>query len=1064
MIATLLAALPLAPCALPNPAAAVPTAPLVSSNWALGDDADDAYAFIAGLAEKGLHSVVAREAESFLERFPRHARADDVRYALAGARFDQGDLQGSRPLYERLVDRSDFAFPDEARFRLGQCELDRKQLDAAAKAFESVGDGYLRVPALYLAGEAYFQGEKFAEAVERFEAVRLVIGQTRRGDQSKDQAEQGSYGADALHGLAWCALRLGQPDRAVGHAEGFLTQYPSDTRLAELRFLAGEAHRAAGRNTEALAFYRAVERAGAEKQAARWQEASLRGAAFASAAAGAPEDAAQRFGLLLERYPEGKYVAEAAMQRGVNLVLAGEPSAAREALSHGRVEAGATAEYWRGRAALADGDPTSAETHLRQGLGARPTESLRSELASSRGDALFELGRTAEAAASYESAGTPYALHSAAVAHLNDGRSQEAQRLAQRLGELVEAGVAGSANFAVEGQLVLAEALFAQQAYEESEAIFLTVMAAPGEDSRAARALSRAGWCRYLTQDWALAAEHFSGLQRSYPDAPERAEACFLAGRCAEELGQGEAAVSSYDSYVQEFGRAPLRAEALLRAARLVPGEAGEARLVQLVREHAESELAPDAALELGDRCAAAGRLEAAAGAYGFVLEQAPDSGVVHAARYGMGWCRFSAGDGAGALEVLGALAAGAGVPEELALSGLELSVFAARSAQDAAACMRAFAAFAPRCPDELRRVAAAEVVAETLVTAGELEQARGLYAALAGGLQDPAIIARLAVARSYLDLDAGSPDEAEGQLVVALRAEPENTSALEAAFFLGEARFATGDDERAAQAYDLAARSPDGEVQSRALYKAGFARLRQAGLLAASEDQKEAAKAAPLWTRSATDFERLVKDHPRSELYGESLFLAGECAYRSERLEDCASWMTRLLKERSVHATRHKALFRLGLSQAKLERFKRAASTLATLRKDAPEFESIIEAELWRGESLLQIGDMRAARKALERVVSEDRGVLSAHAYLALGRLAQAQDDLDEALSQYLKVAVLYALDAEVAEALFRAGNVLEAKGDLERAIDQYEDAKKRFPKTAYGALASDRLVQISR
>lgn len=203
-------------------------------------------------------------------------------YALAGARFDQGDLQAARPLYARLVDRSDFGFPDEVCFRLGQCELDRKQLEAAAKAFESVGDGYLRVPALYLAGEAYFQGDHFAQAAERFEAVRVVIAQTWGKD--KDSGQQGSYDADALHGLAWCALRLQQPDRAVQYAEGFLTQYPSDTRLAELRFLAGEAHRAAGRHTEALAFYRAVERAEADAKdgAGRWQEASLRGAAGGS--------------------------------------------------------------------------------------------------------------------------------------------------------------------------------------------------------------------------------------------------------------------------------------------------------------------------------------------------------------------------------------------------------------------------------------------------------------------------------------------------------------------------------------------------------------------------------------------------------------------------------------------------------------------------------------------------------------------------------------------------------------------------------------------------------------
>lgn len=95
MIATLLAALPLVPCALPTPAVAAPAALLVGSNWALGDEADDAYAFIAGLADKGLHSVLAREAESFLERFPRHARADDVRLCPGWGTLRSGGSTGS---------------------------------------------------------------------------------------------------------------------------------------------------------------------------------------------------------------------------------------------------------------------------------------------------------------------------------------------------------------------------------------------------------------------------------------------------------------------------------------------------------------------------------------------------------------------------------------------------------------------------------------------------------------------------------------------------------------------------------------------------------------------------------------------------------------------------------------------------------------------------------------------------------------------------------------------------------------------------------------------------------
>ncbi len=1042
--------------------------------WIL-DEADDAYAFIAGLADKELHDVVVREATRFLERYGKHGRADDVRYALAGAHFELDQLEKARPLYARLVKADGFGFPDEVRFRLGQCELERGQLEAAVAALESVGEGYLQVPALYLAGEAFFQGERFEEAAQRFEAVRSA---ERRAAQ-QGEGSTGTYGSDALHGLAWCALRLEQPDPAVEAATRFLTDYPADERGAEMRFLAAEAHRSAERYPEALAFYGAVEREGAEG-AERWREASLRGAAFAAAASGETENAAERFRILLERFPDGRYAAEAALQRGVNLVLAERPSMARAALEDGRVPAGPTADYWRGRAALADGDPEAAEKVLRRGLESDPEPELLAELASSRGDALFELSRTAEAAQSYELSATPYSLHAGAVAHLNDGRAEQAERLARALLAQVEAGAGGAAAFDVEGRMVLAEALFARGAYGDAEPLFGGVAEEAGDGARSSRALVRAGWCLYLTEDWGGAQGRFRLLLERFPEGADAPEAGFLAARCAEELGETDSAVARYDDYVQRFPGGELRPEALLRSARLVPGEGGEARLAKLLSDHSDAALAPDAAVELGDRRAAAGRLEEAAGAYVFAIERAPDSELVHPARYGLGWARYGMGDGAGALEPLAELVRAPGAPAELLLAAQELRIFAARTAARPKVALEALGGFVPLCSDEGRRVAAGEVVAETLVTAGQAEQASSVYGALAQGLSDPAAVARLAVARTYLALDGERVEDAEQQLRVALGAAPQDGAALEAAFFVGEARFTELNDAAAVAAYDLAAASADPEVASRALYKAGFARLRSANSLVSPVETEEGVETgeAPssealaqrqeqaygLWGDAGQDFAALVAGYQDSALYGEGLYLAGECAYRRGELQPTREWMTRLLEERPQHATRSKALFRLGLSQAKMGAFLEASRNLAALRKESPEFEGILEAELWRGKSLFELQDMRAATQALERVCAEDRGVLSAQAYLTLGQVAQVSSDLDEALSQFLKVAVLYALDEEVAEALYRAGQVLEAKEDSERARAQYADAAKRFPATPFGERAAVRLTELSR
>ena len=89
------------------------------------------------------------------------------------------------------------------------------------------------------------------------------------------------------------------------------------------------------------------------------------------------------------------------------------------------------------------------------------------------------------------------------------------------------------------------------------------------------------------------------------------------------------------------------------------------------------------------------------------------------------------------------------------------------------------------------------------------------------------------------------------------------------------------------------------------------------------------------------------------------------------------------------------------------------------------PEFENAVEAELWRGRALAARKKTRGARQAFERVIALDRGVLAARARLGLGHMSRDEGDLDEALSQYLKVAFLYAHEAEVSEALYHAGHV---------------------------------------
>ena len=141
-----------------------------------------------------------------------------------------------------------------------------------------------------------------------------------------------------------------------------------------------------------------------------------------------------------------------------------------------------------------------------------------------------------------------------------------------------------------------------------------------------------------------------------------------------------------------------------------------------------------------------------------------------------------------------------------------------------------------------------------------------------------------------------------------------------------------------------------------------------------------------------------------------------------------------------------------------------RASSSAAgvPLVRGNPDFQNLAEAELGRGRALSESGDTRTARVALERVLALDQGLLSAQAHLELGRIAYAGADLDGALSEFLKVAVLYDGDEEVAEALVLAGRVLEEQKQPDKAAEQYREALEKHPKARYASEAKKRLEAL--
>lgn len=990
------------------------------------DEGDEESAFIAGLAEKALHDMVVREASKFLEKRASHRRAPIVRYRLANALFDLGRFEEARPQYEALEKVAGFEQPDEVRFRLGQCELRRDGFAAAEEDFAAVTGGkaeYLKVPATFLLGEARFRGGKFREAADAYGAVL----------KAKDAS---TYAADARHGLVWCAWRTAQRDVTVQLAEDFLAKHADDPRSGEVAFLAGEAHLDAGRADEA-------ERAYGRVKAGDYRDAALRGLGFAAAARGDHKAAAARFGQLLAEFPASRFAAECALQQGVHLVRAGEVLAGLAVLEKSPAVDDATNRFWRARALGLVGDHQGALREATEALKKQPDETLAVQLRIAAGDALFELGREKEAAQMYESSGSAYALHAAAVAKLNAGDADEAERLARTL--LEGAAKEKGAPYRAESLLVRGEALFRAKRYAEAEPA-LRAAAAEGDPATAERARGRLAWCDWFAGNHAAAARGFAQVaEKATGDAGE--EATYMTARAWLEAKDEAAAKAALARYLDKYPAGPNAADALLRLSRLVPEAEAKALLARLAEQHGDAPEAERALLALAEQKSAAGDHPGAVETWRALLARFPAGPNVAQARYGLGWSSHQAGDATAAAEPLWAVASDSAAPQELRVSALELLVWVERDAGRAAKSRDAFRAFAAVvAADEPRLVRAAKVAAAALAAAKDVAAVAALWDEVAPKVKDPAVRVEVLVEQGFAKLDAGAlePAAAAADAAAALAGKGERPALGELYFFVGEAFAAKPEPAKALAALDAAARFGAAEVAERALYKAGFADL-----------------GAERFREAAARFAALVERFPTGLLAGEAMFLVGETSFRAGDHDAALLWLKRHLAEAPKHAARPKALFRLGLVQGQKEDWANCATTLAELAAKHADFPGLVEAELWRGRALARQAQRRAARQALEGVTTRNKGALAAAARVELGRLAEEEGDLETALAEYLKVAVLYADPDAVAEALYRAGDVLERQNDRERAAQQFREVLTRFPASPFAREAQRRLAK---
>ncbi|MFT7668115.1 MAG: TolA-binding protein [Planctomycetota bacterium] len=976
------------------------------------EEGEERYQFIAGLCEEGHYELAAKEARAFLASHPKHKRAKLARYRLASALFELDRPAEAAPYYRELSKQSAFEYRAETFLRLGQCELLEEKYETAQKALRKAyasKQDYLKPTAAFFLAETEFNLDEFRAAKDHYEECL----------RSKDAT---TYHPHAERGLAWSSFRLEDNGACIRAAQRFLKNVAGSELESEVRFLLGDAYSRSNQSQQADTAWRMI-------KSGDYQAAALRGRAYILSQANDHRGAARMFAELLEADQNGPYAKEAAVQCGAHLLRAGAPEDALIVLTLKAAGNEPETLYWRSQALAQTGEEERALQTLQTASRAADSE-LQARIAAMRGDLLYKLGRLDEAADAYGGDNSDYSLHAAATAQLNAGKTTEALESAERmLRDFPESPYSESTH------AVRAEALFQLERYTPALAAF--------EKLAGPRAAERKAWCHYYLDEWRAAASSFAAVGERFPQAEEADQARFMEGRSYQEAGDNQHAVATWNAYLREHPTGHHSSEVRLQLARL---GAGNDHLSALLRESPTDPLAAVAMFELAESYVQEGNRDLAIATYKSYLQRFPGDRSSGDGRYGLAWSLRSDGQNHEALEQL-ILLIELKPEEELRIAATEMALWCAADLDDAKQAQHFWQQLAGLSKDEAQIFAAAQVASRCLQRVGKSDQASRLLSSLRKKLRSEEIQLSVLIEESWIQIDAGEALAARNLLAKAIAIAPRDSRVQEAAFFTGESFFEAEEFAEASKLYAAAAQKENAELFDDALYKLGFALL-------SSGKHDQAADA----------FESVVQSEPESVLWGESLFLAGECRYRAGNLEACVELLKRFRKEVRPHAVRAKALFRLGLAAGATSDPKTAEAALTELLKSSPDFENRIQAQLEQGRAYVQLAKPRAARASFDSVLamaqgSKQNALFAARARIEIGRLHFAARAHEDALSEFLKVSLLYAAGEEVHEARLLAGLCLEAQGERDLAIQQYRKLTSGAPDSQQGRAANERL-----
>ncbi|MCP3903016.1 MAG: tetratricopeptide repeat protein [Planctomycetes bacterium] len=1021
---------------------------LVSSSVAFGAGQNTAsLAGANGLLNRGLYDLAAVEYEKFLAGNPDHEKAAEARYALGVSLYHLGRYADAAQQLAQLQDVPDHLYVAETATVLGQCYLRLGNHEQAAQVLDVViqrhSEHDLFDDAAALQAETFY----LAGAHDRVAAPCRMLVERAPDSPQRERAE-----------LVWTLSDMARADYPVAttRLRAMRDRYPRGAHADQTALLLAQCLHQARDLVAAGDLFRQVSGAADERFAAD----ARYGLAAVLYEQGQPQEAAGLLDGLLQTPGTDARTWSARLLRGriwLDQGMHDQAATAFDELVAGAGRRADEAEYWRAKCEMRRGNAADAAARLGRTIQRHQASALMPEMMYDRAVALTRSDAPDEALEILDAMRKRFPKHSlavdalqlTAVAQHDLGRwedsaatcrtfleSKPGHALAPAVAYLAAENAYRAESFddaAVryrayldtypngrqyrEATYRLGMALYRMDRRDEAETPLMEVLAGESTAPEFRPGLLAMGDLHFQRGNWGDAQFHLDAYLAAGADQPGADDALLKVGLARHRSGDPDGALAAYQTLIDTLPDSSHRVQAMF--------ERGQA-LVELDRS------------------------DEAASDFEAVVQNAPDSPLAMHALNHLGAIDLGRGEyanAAGRYDRAAKLASG-GSANATALLQKGRALMADRSFDPAA---KALMLLLDEHGDDPMVTEARARLAICLARLDRHSDALSEITTLGTDRHqlDTGLAGSLAYEEAWCLRSLTRPDEAavayRALLALPATGDLHHYARLELAELEADAG-------RHAEAISLLQPIVDGQVNpappndlvTEAIY-------RSAVFAFAIEDYPEA----------ATLMERYLADRPGSELAASGALVCGEALLRSGAHQRAAEWLQRVCSEHPHSDACAPALLRLGECHATLQQWDESETAFAEHLKRFPDSDLWFQAQFGLGWAQENQARYDEAAVAYRSVVARHQGPTAARAQFQIGECLFAQGHNRDAVSEFLKVDILYAYPEWTAAALYEAASCFQALGRNSEARDHLNRVITEHPDTRWAQLATQRLEQ---